>query len=87
MVDSAKTLRSRADPRIREELEAPAEPLLCFASSEIETHPCTKCRAPMVLTQVKTARLDFDARTFECFNCDNVDKILIETKRRSTRSA
>jgi hypothetical protein len=58
-----------------------SEPLLCFASSEIESHPCGKCRAPMVLTRVNTARLAFDVRTFECFNCDNVDKVLTETKR------
>ena len=41
----------------------------------------------MVLTRVKTARLAFDVRTFECFNCDNVDRLMIETKRGSTLSA
>ena len=35
----------------------------------------------MVLTHIKTARLAFDIRTFECFNCDHVDKIVTETKR------
>ena len=35
----------------------------------------------MVLTRIKTARLAFDVRTFECFNCDNVDQITTETKR------
>jgi hypothetical protein len=38
----------------------------------------------MVLTGIKTARLAFDIRTFECFNCDNVDKIMTETNRGST---
>ena len=51
------------------------------ASHEIETHPCAKCRAPMVLTRVNTARLDFDIRTFECFSCDNVDKVMTVTRR------
>lgn len=58
-----------------------SEPLLCFAASEIETHPCVKCQTPMVLTRVNTARLAFDVHTFECFNCDNVDKVMTETKR------
>ena len=58
-----------------------SDPLLCFASSEIESHPCAKCQAPMVLTRINTARLAFDVRTFECFNCNNVDKVMTETKR------
>jgi hypothetical protein len=60
-----------------------SEPKLCFASSEIETHLCVKCQAPMVLIRVNTARLIYDVRTFECFNCDNVDKVMTETKRES----
>jgi hypothetical protein len=64
-----------------------SEPQFYFASSEVETHPCAKCNATMVLTRVNTARLAFDVRTFECFNCDNVDKLMIETKRGSTLSA
>jgi hypothetical protein len=61
-----------------------SEPQLCFASIKVETHPCAECKAPMVLTCVNTVRLAFDARTFECFNCDNVDTMVIETKREST---
>ncbi len=38
----------------------------------------------MVLTGVNTARLSFDVRTFECFNCDNVEKVMEETRRRPT---
>jgi hypothetical protein len=60
-----------------------SEPELRFASSEIESHPCIKCQAPMVLTRVNTARLAYEVRTFECFNCDNVDKVMTETKRGS----
>jgi hypothetical protein len=63
------------------------EQKLCFASNEIETHPCANCHAPMVLTRINTARLAFDVRTFECFNCDNIDKVMTETKRDSTLSA
>jgi hypothetical protein len=63
-----------------------SEPQLCFASNKVEIHPCATCRAPMVLTRVNTARLAFDVRTFECFNCDNVDKVMTETKRGSTLS-
>jgi hypothetical protein len=58
-----------------------SEPLLCYASSKVESHPCAKCQAPMVLMRLVTARLDFDVRTFECFNCDNVDQVTTETKR------
>jgi hypothetical protein len=58
-----------------------SEPQLRFASNEVENHPCAKCSAPMVLTRVNTARLAFDISTFECFNCDNIDKVMIETKR------
>jgi hypothetical protein len=64
-----------------------SEPQLCFASNEIEIHPCAKCNAPMVLTRVNTARLVIDVRTFECFTCDNADKVTTETKRGSTLSA
>jgi hypothetical protein len=38
----------------------------------------------MVLTRVNTARLAFDVRTFECFNCENVDKVMTAAKRGST---
>lgn len=59
----------------------PTETWLCFASNEIACHPCAKCQAPMVLTRVNTARLAYDVHTFECFNCDNIDKVMTETKR------
>jgi hypothetical protein len=61
-----------------------SDPKLRFAVNEIESHPCVKCQAPMVLTRVNTARLSFDVRTFECFNCDNVDKVMTETRRDPT---
>jgi hypothetical protein len=60
-----------------------SEPLLYSAANAIETHPCVKCLAPMVLTRINTARLAFDICTFECFSCDNIDKVMTETKRAS----
>jgi predicted RNA-binding Zn-ribbon protein involved in translation (DUF1610 family) len=46
-------------------------PLFCFTSNTIEIHPCPDCRAPMLI-RINSTRLDWDVRTFECFNCDNV---------------
>jgi hypothetical protein len=50
-----------------------SEPLFCFTSDNIEIHPCERCRAPML------ARIDpapgFDICSFECYNCNKVDKI------------
>jgi hypothetical protein len=63
------------------------EPQLRFASGKVEDRCCIKCQAPMTLSRINTARLDFDVRTFECFNCDNLDKVIIETKRGSAVSA
>jgi hypothetical protein len=60
------------------------EEKLCLAANEIESHPCAKCQAPMVLTRVNTARLSHDVRTFECFNCDDVEKLITETRREPT---
>jgi len=57
-----------------------------FESHEIENQCCLTCQAPMVLTGVSTVRLDFDVRTFECFNCENADKVTTETKRGSPLS-
>ena len=37
----------------------------------------------MALTLISTARVAFDVRTFECFSCDNVDKVMTETERTS----
>jgi hypothetical protein len=64
-----------------------SEPQLHFTSNEVEAYPCEKCHVPMVLTHVGTVRLTFNVRTFECFNCDNADRLMIETLRVSTLSA
>jgi hypothetical protein len=49
------------------------EPLFCFTSNKIEVHPCANCRAPMMLV-CHSGQLNFEMRTFECFNCDGVEK-------------
>jgi len=49
------------------------EPLFCFTSNKIEVHPCANCRAPMMLV-CNSGQLNFEMRTFECFNCDGVEK-------------
>jgi hypothetical protein len=71
---------------IKESSVQSPKPQFCVASNEIKNQRCVKCQAPMVLTGVNTARLDFDVRTFECFNCENADKVMTETKRGSTLS-
>src|ERR1700689_61443 len=48
-----------------------SDSLFCFASNKIDFHPCSNCRAPM-LVRIKSAGSDLSVRTFECFNCDNV---------------
>jgi hypothetical protein len=45
--------------------------LFCFTSNKIDFHPCPNCRAPM-LVRIKSTGVNLSARTFECFNCDNV---------------
>jgi hypothetical protein len=49
-----------------------SDPLFCFASNKIDSHPCPNCRAPMVLVQSNSSDSNLNERTFECFNCDNV---------------
>jgi hypothetical protein len=49
-----------------------SETLFCFTSNKIESHPCANCRAPMM--NVRSAGSDPDRRTFECFNCHEVDR-------------
>jgi hypothetical protein len=49
------------------------EPLFCFTSNNIEVHPCANCRAPMMLV-CNSGQSNFEMRTFECFNCDAVEK-------------
>jgi hypothetical protein len=51
-----------------------SDPLFCFTSNKIESHPCTNCRAPMM--HVRPA--GSDQNTFECFNCDETANRLIE---------
>jgi RNase P subunit RPR2 len=64
------------------EQRATPEPQFCVASNEIKNQRCVKCQAPMVLTGVNTARLDFDVLTFECFKCESADKVMTGDKAR-----
>jgi hypothetical protein len=39
---------------------------------------CTKCGAEVMLVRIEPAKSDFDLRTFECSECNNVDQYIIE---------
>jgi hypothetical protein len=43
---------------------------------EIESGCCPKCQGSMTLVRIKPGRLNFDLRTFECVNCNHVEKRL-----------
>ncbi len=45
----------------------------------LESGPCPKCEAPMMLARIIPGRLNFDLRTFECIKCDHVEKVLVAT--------
>jgi hypothetical protein len=54
------------------ESNMPASDLIfCFTSNNIDIHFCPNCRAPMLVR----AGQDLSARTFECFNCEEVEVI------------
>ena len=41
-------------------------------------HPaCPLCQAEMMLTRTMPARVGFDFRTFECPECDRVEKVIV----------
>ena len=43
-----------------------------------ETEACTKCGAEIMLVRIEPAKSDFDLRTFECSECNNVDQYINE---------
>jgi RNase P subunit RPR2 len=45
---------------------------------EPRRQPCTKCRAPMTLARIESAKPGFDLHTFECSKCNNADQYIIE---------
>jgi RNase P subunit RPR2 len=49
-----------------------SSPMFCFTSNKIESHPCANCRAPMM--HVRLAGSNQNQCTFECFNCNEVDR-------------
>jgi ssDNA-binding Zn-finger/Zn-ribbon topoisomerase 1 len=42
----------------------------------IESQECPKCRGPMFLSPILPGRLKFDVLTFECVECDHLEKVL-----------
>jgi hypothetical protein len=54
-----------------------ADSLFCFTSNEIDSHFCPNCRAPMLVRSASAGR-DYNARTFECFNCATVVVVMGE---------
>jgi hypothetical protein len=48
-------------------------------TDRIESRHCLKCQALMVLARIAPARLGFDSQTFECVQCDHVEKVLAAT--------
>jgi hypothetical protein len=42
---------------------------------------------PQLNSVSRPMKLKLDVRMFECFSCDNIDKVTTETKRGSTLSA
>jgi hypothetical protein len=85
LTSAAASARVISDFTVRNSLDqgkvAVSDSPVYGASGEIETRPCAKCRAAMALTRISTARLAFDLSTFECFNCDHVEKVMIKTTR------
>lgn len=49
------------------------------STERIESRHCLKCQALMVLSRIAPARLGFDSQTFECVQCNHVEKVLAAT--------
>ena len=47
-----------------------------LSTGKIEPRFCPTCEAPMVSARVAPARLGLNARTFECLQCNYVEKVL-----------
>lgn len=45
-------------------------------TDRIESRHCSRCQALMVLARVAPARLGFDLQTFECLQCNQVEKVV-----------
>jgi hypothetical protein len=46
----------------------------------VRAHVCPKCLGPMILESISPALPGWEWHTFVGFNCDHVDKIVIEIK-------
>jgi hypothetical protein len=40
---------------------------------------CPKCHAYMMLARIMPAGMGFNLHSFECFKCDHVHEVLVET--------
>jgi hypothetical protein len=49
------------------------------STERIEGRHCLKCQALMVMARIAPARLGFVSQTFECVQCDHVEKVLSAT--------
>jgi hypothetical protein len=45
----------------------------------IESPECPKCHGQMMLSRFRPRRLNFDAPTFECVKCADVEKTFVAT--------
>jgi uncharacterized protein YbaR (Trm112 family) len=52
------------------------DPLL-FSRAEIGILACPKCRKPMRLTCIEPAARGFDVRTFECSECNTIERFTV----------
>jgi len=49
-----------------------------FTRAEIGMLACSKCRKPMRLTCIEPATRGFDLRTFECSECNTIERFTVE---------
>jgi RNase P subunit RPR2 len=44
----------------------------------LQSLPCSRCKAPMVLARVRPAKPGFDLCTFDCMKCDRTERITLQ---------
>jgi hypothetical protein len=75
--------RCLVEPGERIKIMPEGDPLFCFTSNTVEIHPCLNCHAPMTLISGNSSQSNPHIRTFQCFNCDSVDRRSLLRSRRS----
>jgi RNase P subunit RPR2 len=48
-----------------------------FSRAEIGILACSKCRKPMRLAYIEPASPGFDVRTFECSECNTIERFTV----------